>query len=73
MLEADGGTRRKANKVGHNCSFCKTPLYAPIMCELVWFPTVSSNAREFYSLEHLRAYNADCPEWRVCPERRRED
>eukprot|EP00965_Chrysotila_dentata_P227479 6196043-Pleurochrysis_carterae.AAC.1 len=73
MLEADGVTPRKVSgRFGHDCSHCKCTLHAPLMCEDVWFPVVSSNAREFCCLEHLKAYNAECPSYRIVPVRRRE-
>eukprot|EP00965_Chrysotila_dentata_P177803 5872768-Pleurochrysis_carterae.AAC.1 len=73
MLDVDDVTPRKADKVGHRCDVCKCPLHAPMVCEAVWFPTVSSNGREFCCLEHLRAYNADCADWAIVPVRRRQE
>eukprot|EP00965_Chrysotila_dentata_P253077 6211051-Pleurochrysis_carterae.AAC.1 len=73
----DNGTPRDIKFIGHRCDFhdCKLPLHAPMTCDHVWFPTVSSNGREFCCKEHLLTYNAseDTPPCAKVEVRRRED
>eukprot|EP00965_Chrysotila_dentata_P221686 6192513-Pleurochrysis_carterae.AAC.1 len=74
MLESDDVTPRKiSDRLAHSCDLCKVAMHSPMMCEAVWFPVTSSNAREFCCLAHLREYNADAAPQRIVPVRRRED
>eukprot|EP00965_Chrysotila_dentata_P107540 3553074-Pleurochrysis_carterae.AAC.1 len=56
MVDMDGKPRA-AKDCGHDCSNCKQTMHAPMVCKFVWFPVVSSNAREFCSKECLLQYN----------------
>eukprot|EP00965_Chrysotila_dentata_P152470 5038949-Pleurochrysis_carterae.AAC.1 len=70
MLDMDGKPRNPAG-VAHDCSECNVKIHAPMVCDAVWFPVVSSNAREFCSKECLLAYNrrktAEEALWAVVP------
>eukprot|EP00965_Chrysotila_dentata_P235299 6200665-Pleurochrysis_carterae.AAC.1 len=48
MLDMDGNPRA-AKDCSHDCSNCHRTMHAPMVCKFVWFPVVSSSAREFCS------------------------
>eukprot|EP00965_Chrysotila_dentata_P047242 1567419-Pleurochrysis_carterae.AAC.1 len=56
MVDMDG-KRRKATDCARDCSSCHLKMHAPMVCVYVWFPVVSSNAREFCSKACLLEYN----------------
>eukprot|EP00965_Chrysotila_dentata_P152752 5048432-Pleurochrysis_carterae.AAC.1 len=68
---------RKPSTLAHSCSNCEQKLHAPMVCDFVWFPVISSNAREFCSKKCMLDYNStkrkDGKDCMIVPERYRED